>query len=110
MYGLNKYAEKIKTVNIAHGFTGVPAAINNTEDSIHMIYALALIGTEVTEKCDLRSLHNYCSLLSQFKDMMVMYVAKNTNKLWSSDVLMQMYNMFRKHKKRYCSPQLFLFN
>jgi hypothetical protein len=29
------------------------------------------IGTEVTEKCDLRSLHNYSILVSQFKDMMV---------------------------------------
>ncbi|MGD0581418.1 MAG: hypothetical protein ABR974_00580 [Bacteroidales bacterium] len=28
------------------------------------------IGTEVTEKCDLRSLHNYASLVSQFKDML----------------------------------------
>jgi hypothetical protein len=28
------------------------------------------IGTEVTEKCDLRSLHNYKNLLMQFKDMM----------------------------------------
>jgi hypothetical protein len=32
----------------------------------HLMY----IGTEVTEKCDLRSLHNYNSLLSQFKDML----------------------------------------
>jgi hypothetical protein len=32
----------------------------------HLMY----IGTEVTEKCDLRSLHNYQILLSQFKDMM----------------------------------------
>lgn len=32
----------------------------------HIMY----IGTEVTEKCDLRSLHNYHFLLSQFKDMM----------------------------------------
>jgi hypothetical protein len=31
---------------------------------------LMYIGTEVTEKCDLRSLHNYQNLLSQFKDMM----------------------------------------
>jgi len=31
----------------------------------HLMY----IGTEVTEKCDLRSLHNYNNLLSQFKDM-----------------------------------------
>jgi len=31
----------------------------------HLMY----IGTEVTEKCDLRSLHNYHILLSQFKDM-----------------------------------------
>jgi len=28
------------------------------------------IGTEVTEKCDLRSLHNYANLVSQFKDML----------------------------------------
>ncbi len=34
--------------------------------SDHLMY----IGTEVTEKCDLRSLHNYQILLSQFKDMM----------------------------------------
>lgn len=27
------------------------------------------IGTEVTEKCDLRSLHNYGSLVAQFRDM-----------------------------------------
>jgi hypothetical protein len=33
----------------------------------HLMY----IGTEVTEKCDLRSLHNYNILLDQFKDMMV---------------------------------------
>jgi hypothetical protein len=33
----------------------------------HLMY----IGTEVTEKCDLRSLHNYQLLLSQFKDMIV---------------------------------------
>ncbi|MFN8207570.1 MAG: hypothetical protein U0T82_09215 [Bacteroidales bacterium] len=32
----------------------------------HLMY----IGTEVTEKCDLRSLHNYGILLSQFRDMM----------------------------------------
>jgi len=32
----------------------------------HLMY----IGTEVTEKCDLRSLHNYQILLVQFKDMM----------------------------------------
>lgn len=31
---------------------------------------LLYIGTEVTEKCDLRSLHNYYLLISQFKDMM----------------------------------------
>jgi hypothetical protein len=31
---------------------------------------LMYIGTEVTEKCDLRSLHNYQNLLAQFKDMM----------------------------------------
>lgn len=30
---------------------------------------LMYIGTEVTEKCDLRSLHNYSILLSQFRDM-----------------------------------------
>jgi hypothetical protein len=33
----------------------------------HLMY----IGTEVTEKCDLRSLHNYNMLLSQFKDMLI---------------------------------------
>jgi hypothetical protein len=33
--------------------------------SDHLMY----IGTEVTEKCDLRSLQNYHLLLSQFKDM-----------------------------------------
>ena len=33
----------------------------------HLMY----IGTEVTEKCDLRSLHNYHLLLNQFKDMML---------------------------------------
>lgn len=32
----------------------------------HLMY----IGTEVTEKCDLRSLHNYQIMLSQFRDMM----------------------------------------
>lgn len=31
---------------------------------------LNYIGTEVTEKCDLRSLHNYPILVSQFHDMM----------------------------------------
>lgn len=31
---------------------------------------LMYIGTEVTEKCDLRSLHNYSILISQFKDML----------------------------------------
>jgi len=31
---------------------------------------LMYIGTEVTEKCDLRSLHNYANLVSQFKDML----------------------------------------
>jgi hypothetical protein len=31
---------------------------------------LNYIGTEVTEKCDLRSLHNYPLLISQFQDMM----------------------------------------
>ena len=31
---------------------------------------LNYIGTEVTEKCDLRSLHNYLLLVSQFQDMM----------------------------------------
>lgn len=31
---------------------------------------LMFIGTEVTEKCDLRSLHNYQNLVSQFRDMM----------------------------------------
>jgi hypothetical protein len=34
--------------------------------SDHLMY----IGTEVTEKCDLRSLHDYQILLCQFKDMM----------------------------------------
>ncbi len=33
----------------------------------HLMY----IGTEVTEKCDLRSLHNYDILLGQFKDMII---------------------------------------
>jgi hypothetical protein len=28
------------------------------------------VGTEVTEKCDLRSLHNYANLVSQFRDML----------------------------------------
>jgi hypothetical protein len=31
---------------------------------------LMYIGTEVTEKCDLRSLHNYAILVAQFKDML----------------------------------------
>ena len=31
---------------------------------------LMYIGAEVTEKCDLRSLHNYSILVSQFKDML----------------------------------------
>lgn len=31
---------------------------------------LMYIGTEVTEKCDLRSLHNYSTLVSQFNDML----------------------------------------
>jgi hypothetical protein len=31
---------------------------------------LMYIGTEVTEKCDLRSLHNYAKLVTQFKDML----------------------------------------
>jgi hypothetical protein len=31
---------------------------------------LNYIGTEVTEKCDLRSMHNYPLLVSQFQDMM----------------------------------------
>jgi hypothetical protein len=35
--------------------------------SDHLMY----IGTEVTEKCDLRSLHNYQLLLDQFKDMIL---------------------------------------
>ena len=32
---------------------------------------LMYVGTEVTEKCDLRSLHNYSNLVEQFKDMLV---------------------------------------
>ena len=32
----------------------------------HLMY----VGTEVTEKCDLRSLHNYELLVAQFKDML----------------------------------------
>ena len=32
----------------------------------HLMY----VGTEVTEKCDLRSLHNYSILVDQFKDML----------------------------------------
>jgi hypothetical protein len=35
---------------------------------------LMYIGTEVTEKCDLRSLHNYPLLVSQFRDMMDTFV------------------------------------
>jgi hypothetical protein len=35
--------------------------------SDHLMY----IGTEVTEKCDLRSLHNYQLLVDQFKDMIL---------------------------------------
>jgi hypothetical protein len=31
---------------------------------------LMYVGTEVTEKCDLRSLHNYQNLVDQFKDML----------------------------------------
>ncbi|MCX6330077.1 MAG: hypothetical protein NTZ85_11290 [Bacteroidia bacterium] len=31
---------------------------------------LMYVGTEVTERCDLRSLHNYSNLLDQFKDML----------------------------------------
>ncbi|MBN2631996.1 MAG: hypothetical protein JXR66_00465 [Bacteroidales bacterium] len=31
---------------------------------------LMYIGTEVTEKCDLRSLHNYQNLVDQFRDML----------------------------------------
>ena len=37
---------------------------------------LMYIGTEVTEKCDLRSLHNYSNLLSQFKDMIAIFQDK----------------------------------
>jgi len=33
----------------------------------HMMY----VGTEVTEKCDLRSLHNYPLLVDQFRDMIM---------------------------------------
>jgi hypothetical protein len=31
---------------------------------------LMYVGTEVTEKCDLRTLHNYATLVAQFKDML----------------------------------------
>ena len=34
------------------------------------------IGTEVTEKCDLRSLHNYANLVSQFRDMLATIVGE----------------------------------
>jgi hypothetical protein len=37
---------------------------------------LMYIGTEVTEKCDLRSLHNYPILVSQFRDMMETFQSK----------------------------------
>jgi hypothetical protein len=37
---------------------------------------LNYIGTEVTEKCDLRSLHNYPLLVSQFQDMMSTFQAQ----------------------------------
>ena len=40
----------------------------------HMMY----IGTEVTEKCDLRSLSNYNQLLEQFRDLMRTVSGKET--------------------------------
>lgn len=35
----------------------------------HLMY----VGTEVTEKCDLRTLHNYGILVKQFRDMLVTF-------------------------------------
>ena len=40
----------------------------------HLMY----IGTEVTEKCDLRSLSNYDHLLAQFRDMMTIISGKES--------------------------------
>jgi hypothetical protein len=41
----------------------------------HLMY----IGTEVTEKCDLRSLHNYKILLDQYNDMIATITGKGSN-------------------------------
>jgi hypothetical protein len=38
---------------------------------------LMYVGTEVTERCDLRSLHNYGNLLEQFKDMLATISGSN---------------------------------
>jgi hypothetical protein len=38
---------------------------------------LMYVGTEVTERCDLRSLHNYANLLEQFKDMLATISGSN---------------------------------
>lgn len=71
MYGLNEYAEKIKAVNLAHGFTGVPIAINNTEDAIHMIYALGLITTEVAEAIEAVREGNIQGLPEELADIII---------------------------------------
>jgi hypothetical protein len=41
---------------------------------------LMYIGTEVTEKCDLRSLHNYTVLVEQFKDMIAVISGSQISK------------------------------
>lgn len=71
MYGLNKLAERIKEINLAHGFTGVPSVVNNTEDAIHLIYAFALIDTEVSEAIEAVREGNIQALPEELADIII---------------------------------------
>ncbi len=46
---LNEYAQYIASVNLIKGFDGVPSNIDTSEKCKALIYALALVNTEVCE-------------------------------------------------------------
>ena len=71
MLKLNNYAKYVKMINLAHGFDGVPSEIDTPEKCKAMIYALALVITEISEAIEGVREKDYLNLQEELADAII---------------------------------------
>jgi NTP pyrophosphatase (non-canonical NTP hydrolase) len=71
MLKLNDFAKYVMMINLAHGFDGVPSEIDTTEKCKAMIYALALVITEISEAIEGVRKQDYLNLQEELADAII---------------------------------------